>query len=417
MICFCAAALPLLLMLASLPARSQTAEARLQAKARALHERALVLDSHEDTPSNSLLKPGFDLTRDHPAAEEAQVDLPKLKRGGVDGAFWVVYVGQGPRTLAGYAAVRQVVQAQFAAIQAAIRQHPAELALATKAAEAERLRRAGQRAIFIGMENGYPVGQDLAMLRTYYDQGARYLTLCHSSNNDLCDSATDPTGPEHQGLSAFGRQAVREMNRLGMMVDVSHTSDSTFYDVLRLSTVPVIASHSGSRALANVPRNLTDDMLRALARQGGVVQVNLFSPYVKTESKTPARQAAEQAFFAKWRIKTFLNVYGLPAPDQAQAVAEYHELGRQYPVPLATVQDAADQIDYVVQVAGLDHVGIGSDFDGGSTLTGLANVGDFPNLTTELVRRGYPARALRKIWGGNLLRVLRAVERGKGKAL
>jgi len=199
------------------------------------------------------------------------------------------------------------------------------------------------------------------------------------------------------------------------MVDVSHTSDSTFYDVLRLSRVPVIATHSASRALSNVPRNLTDDMVRALAKKGGVVQLNLFSPYVKTEVKSAERQVAEQALFAKYRIKTQLNMYALPPAEKQAAFAEYAQLEVQYPVPLATVADAANQLDHLVQVAGIDHVGIGSDFDGGTILTGLAHVGDFPNLTLELVRRGYSARDITKIWSGNLFRMMQAVERGKGK--
>jgi membrane dipeptidase len=198
-----------------------------------------------------------------------------------------------------------------------------------------------------------------------------------------------------------------------MMVDVSHTSDSTFYDVLRRSRVPVIASHSSCRALADMPRNLSDDMLRALARHGGVIQINLYSPYVKTEAKTPERIAAEQAFFAKWRIKTPLNVYGLPAPDQQQALAELRQMQEQFPVPLATLQDAANQIDHAVQVAGINHVGIGSDFDGGSVLNGLRDVGDFPALTEELLRRGYSRRELAKIWSGNLFRVMKAVDKGR----
>lgn len=406
----------LLLTFSAQPGAAQTPEETLQARARAMHERAFTADSHEDTPSQSLLTPGFDFAADHVGKDAGQVDLPKMKRGGLDAAFWVVYVGQGPRTPAGYAAIRQEAQAQFDAIKATIRKHPAELALATTPAEALRARKAGQRAIFIGIENGYTMGQDLGLLQTYYNQGARYITLCHSSNNDLCDSSTDPNGPEYQGLSPLGWQAVREMNRLGIMVDVSHTSDSTFYDVLRLSRVPVIASHSGSRVLGDMPRNLTDDMVRDLARKGGVVQLNLFSPYVKTQVKSAERQAAEHAFFAKYRIKTALNVYALPPTEKQAALAEYALLEQQYPLPLATVQDAANQIDHLVQVAGIDHVGIGSDFDGGTVLDGLANVGDFPNLTLELVRRGYSARDVNKIWSGNLFRVMRAVERGKGKS-
>jgi len=405
----------LLLTLATFSARAQTGDqAQLKAKARAIHEKAFMLDTHQDTPSN-LIKPGFDLAKDHTSNEDAQVDFPKMKRGGVDGAFWAVYVAQGPRTPEGIVAIRKEAQAMFDAIQAAIRQHPTELALATTPAEALQIRKKGQRAIFIGMENGYPIGQDLGMLQQYYNQGARYITLCHASNNDICDSSTDPKGPEYQGLSAFGRQVVQEMNRLGIMVDISHTSDSTFYDVLRLSTVPVIASHSSSRALSDMARNLTDDMARDLARHGGVVQVNLYSPYVKKPVKSAERQAAEQAFFAKWHIKTSLNLYALPPDDKQVAMAEYATLEKQYPVPLANVQDAADQIDHLVKVAGIDHVGIGSDFDGGTVLTGLADVSDFPNLTLELVRRGYSEKDINKIWGGNLFRVMNAVEKGKSK--
>ncbi|GAB3331834.1 dipeptidase [Hymenobacter humi] len=409
--------LGLCLALTGQPVAAQKSEDKLQAKARAIHERAFTVDSHEDTPSESLLNAAFDLAQDHTLQDGSQVDLPKMKRGGLDAVFWVVYVGQGPRTPAGYANIRQEAQAQFDAIAATIKKYPTELALATTPAEALRVRKAGQRAVFIGIENGYTIGQDLGLLQTYYNQGARYITLCHSSNNDLCDSSTDPTGPEYQGLSQLGRQAVQEMNRLGIMVDVSHTSDSTFYDVLKLSTVPVIASHSASRALSDVPRNLTDDMVRALAKKGGVVQLNLYSPYVKTQVKTAERQAAEQALLAKYHIKNPLNVYALPAPEKQQALAEYAQLEKQLPVPLATVQDAVNQIDHLVQVAGIDHVGIGSDFDGGTVLNGLANVGDFPNLTLELVRRGYSAHDLNKIWSGNLFRVMRAVERGKSTPL
>ena len=409
------AALLWLAVLTAPPAAAQTAEEKLQAKARAIHAQAFTVDSHEDTPGKHLLQPGFDLTQDHTRAKDGQVDFPKMKRGGLDAAFWVVYVGQGPRTPAGYAAVRQEAQAQFDAIAAAVKKYPAELALVTTPAEAQRIRKASPRAIFIGIENGYTLGQDLSLLQTYYHQGARYLTLCHSSNNDLCDSSTDPNGPEYQGLSPLGRQAVQEMNRLGIMVDVSHTSDSTVYDVLKLSRVPVIASHSASRALSNEPRNLPDDLVRALANKGGVVQLNLASAYVKPQVKTAERLAAEQAFLAKYHLKNLLNRHSLPPAEKPQALADYAQLGQQFPVPLATVQDAANQLDHLVQVAGIDHVGIGSDFDGGTELTGLAHVGDFPNLTLELVRRGYSPQAIRKIWSGNLFRVMQAVERGKGK--
>ncbi|MBC6607341.1 membrane dipeptidase [Hymenobacter sp. BT188] len=408
------ATLIFLVTIVAVPASAQT-DAKWQAKARKLHERLYTVDSHEDTPNENLLNPRFDLTKDN-NPDSAQVDLPKMRRGGLDAAFWVVYMGQGPRTQEGTEAARQQAQTMFLGIEKAVKAHPTELAMATTPAEALSLERAGKRAIFIGMENGFPVGRDLSQVHAYYNQGVRYLTLCHSSNNEICDSATDPKGPEYQGLSPFGEQVVAEMNHLGMMVDVSHTSDSTFYDVLRLSRVPVIASHSSCRALADMPRNLSDDMLRALARNGGVIQINFYSPYVKTEAKSSERLAAEQAFFAKWQIKTPLNVYGLPAESQQAALAEWGQLQKQFPVPLATLQDAANQIDYAVRVAGINHVGIGSDFDGGSVLTGLRNVGDLPALTEELVRRGYSRRDLAKIWSGNLFRVMKAVEKGKSRS-
>ncbi|MBC6991038.1 dipeptidase [Hymenobacter sp. BT491] len=408
------AALGLLSMLA-FTTTAQTSDPALEAKARKIHERAFTVDTHEDTPEN-LVNPSFDLTVDHDS-KVAQVDLPKMQRGGLDAAFWAVYMGQGPRTAAGHEAAKQKALAIFESIRSAVRNHPEQLALATTPDEALRIGKTGKHAIFIGIENGYPVGKDLSLLKTYYDLGARYMTLCHSSNNEICDSSTDPNGPEYQGLSPFGEQVVDEMNRLGMMVDISHTSDSTFYDVVRRSKVPVIASHSACKALSNVPRNLSDDMLRALAKNGGVIQMNLFSPYVKTESKSPERQAAEQAFFAKWNIKSFLNIYGLPEASQQQALAEFNTIKEQFPVPLATVQDAVNQIDHAVKIAGIDHVGIGSDFDGGTELADLRDVGEFPNLTRELVRRGYSRKDIEKIWGGNLFRVMRAVEHGKSKAV
>ncbi|MCB2376407.1 dipeptidase [Hymenobacter sp. BT635] len=408
-------ALPLALaLLGPMAAWAQKPDPALVTKANTIHNQAFVLDSHEDTPLN-LMKPGFDISKDHDS-QEAQVDIPKMQRGGLDGAFWAVYMGQGPRTPEGNAAAKQEALSIFNAIRSTIQAHSSQLDMATTEEQALQIRRVGKRAVFIGMENGYPIGQELSLIKSFYDLGVRYITLCHSSNNDLCDSATDPTGPEHQGLSAFGKQAVTEMNRLGMLVDVSHASDSTFYDVLRLSKAPVIASHSSSRALADSPRNLSDDMLKALARNGGVVQLNLYSPYIKTELKTAERLAAEQAFFTKWKIKGFLNVYGLPAAEQQQALAEIDQLNAKFPVALATVQDAVNQIDHIVKIAGIDHVGIGSDFDGGTRLTGLGDAGELPNLTLELVKRGYSEKDIFKIWSGNLFRVMKAAEKLRAPA-
>lgn len=242
------------------------------------------------------------------------------------------------------------------------------------------------------------------------------MTLCHSSNNDICDSSTDPKGAEYQGLSPLGEQVVGEMNRLGMMVDVSHVSDSTFYDVIRLSKVPVIASHSGARAICNHPRNLTDDMLKALAKNGGVVQLNLLSDYVKTIPANPERTAAMDALMAKYGLKSRMGMASLPDEEQKKARADFADINKKYPVQLATVKDAIDHIDHIVKLIGIDHVGMGADFDGGGALADCFDVSQYENMTVELVRRGYSKKDIEKIWSGNFFRVMKAVDKAKAPA-
>ena len=286
-------------------------------------------------------------------------------------------------------------------------------ALATTPEEAIKIGKTGKRAIFIGVENGYTIGHDLGMLQKFYDLGTRYMTLCHSSNNDICDSSTDPKGAEYQGLSPLGEQVVKEMNRLGMIIDVSHVSDSTFYDVIRLSKVPVVATHSGARAICNHPRNLTDDMLKALAKNGGVVQLNLLSDYVKTIPPSAEREAAMKALYTKYNIKDRRGMMTLPEAEQQKARADFMELNKKFPVQLATVKDAIDHIDHMVKLIGIDHVGMGADFDGGGALADCFDVSQYENMTIELVRRGYSKKDIEKIWSGNFFRVMKAVEKGK----
>jgi membrane dipeptidase len=248
------------------------------------------------------------------------------------------------------------------------------------------------------MENGYPVGDDLSMLQKYYDLGARYITLTHFANNLIGDSSTDPDGPMYGGLSEFGKKVVVEMNRLGILIDVSHVADSTFYDALALSKAPVIASHSNCRALCDFPRNMTDEMIKAIAAKGGVVQVNFVSDYLKKPS--------DEHRAAKTKIR-MSRVGKVATPEmEARIAAQSDSVSKAYASERASLSDIADHIDHIVKIAGIDHVGIGSDFDGGGGVNGLEDVSQIENLTVELLRRKYSEADIAKIWGGNLLRVL-----------
>lgn len=409
---------PLLVCLigSALSASAQDDKAFLK-KAHKLHERTFTIDTHADTPM-LLSRGGFDVTKENdPRASSSKVDYPRMRKGGLDGIFWAVYLGQGPRTDEGHETAKKKALAIFDVIQSTLKNTATEAALATTPDEAYQISKTGKRVIFIGVENGYPMGHDIGMLKQFYDKGARYMTLCHSSNNDICDSSTDPKGAEYQGLSPLGEQVVTEMNRLGMMIDVSHVSDSTFYDVVRLSKVPVIASHSGAKAICDHPRNLTDDMLKALAKNGGVIQLNLLSDYVKTIPPSPEREAAQKAMMEKWGVKDRRSMMGamskLSEEDQKKLRDEFMDINKKYPVQLATVKDAVDHIDHIVKLIGIDHVGMGADFDGGGALADCFDVSQYENFTVEFLRRGYSKKDIEKIWGGNFFRVMKAVDKGK----
>ncbi len=330
-----------------------------------IHDKVLTVDTHVDTPL-LLVSEDFDLAMRHePKKIFYKLDFPRMEEGGLDAVFFAIFVFQGPRTAEGNEEAKQNALNIFTAIHRSLQQNTGIAELALTPEDAYRLERTGKRAVFIGMENGYPVGSDLSLIKTYYDLGARYITLCHWANNDICDAATDPAGPEHNGLSEFGRQVVAEMNRLGMMIDISHASDKTVLDVLEISTAPIIASHSSARAVYDHPRNLPDDLLIKIAEKGGVVQ----------------------------------------------ATIEYVRAHASYERPeLPTVAEFVDHIDHVVRVAGIDHVGIGTDFDGGGELSDCYDVSEIGNITRELVKRGYTAQQIKKIWGGNVMRVFKNVQ-------
>ena len=327
-----------------------------------VYRKIFTVDSHTDTPQ-LLMEKGFDISQNHdPVKDHSKVDFPRMRKGGMDGVFFAVFVSQGPRNNEGNFKAMTRADALFDSIYAVLGRFPGEAGLAVSPSDAYSLKRQGKRAIFIGMENGYPIGNDLSQIQIYYNKGARYITLCHTRNNDICDSSTDTL--EHNGLSEFGRSVVKFMNKTGMMVDVSHISDKSFYDVIALSKAPVIASHSCARALCDNPRNMDDDMLRALAKNGGVIQMCILSKHVK-------------------KLDT----------------------------GLATVSDVVDHIDHIVKVAGIDHVGIGTDFDGGGGVIGCFDMSQMKNITLELVKRGYSTSDIRKIWGGNLMRVMTKVSK------
>jgi microsomal dipeptidase-like Zn-dependent dipeptidase/gamma-glutamyl-gamma-aminobutyrate hydrolase PuuD len=326
--------------------------------AREIHERILSIDTHTDTPL-WFNRPGFDLARRGPN----RVSLPKMEEGKLDGVYLAAYIGQGARDSASLARAAQDATALIESIHGQIKRNSDLCELAVTPDDFVRIRKAGKKAIFIGIENGYAIGRDTALLAKYREMGVTYLTLCHLYDNDICDTSSSRTRGEWNGLSPFGRETVQRMNRLGMIIDLSHASDSTFREVLELTTAPVICSHSSARALCDHDRNLTDDQLRALARNGGVVQVCL------------------------------LNLYLHNDPEKA------------------SLTDAVEHIDHIVRVAGIDHAGIGSDFDGGGGVPGLEGSNDLIQITVKLLEKGYSEEAIAKIWGGNFLRVMRTVQK------
>ena len=400
----------------ALAAEARGAENEILEKARRIHESALTIDSHVDIAGADYATERLDPGVDNP---KLRCDLVKMAAGGVDAVFLAVYTGQGPRDAERYRLIHETALGRFEAIHRLTRLYPDRCALATRPDDVERIVKSGKRAIMIGIENGYPIGTDLANVEKFYDLGARYITLSHNGHNQICDSCNPRAelgdqASEHDGLSLFGRQVVAEMNRLGIMVDVSHVASTSFREVIETSRAPIIASHSGCKGVYDHPRNLDDRELRALAANGGVIQVVAVPEFLNglsAERKEAMRELAARI--------------GMPGgsdePDLKQATAEQRKewragkeaIKRRYPI--ATIKDYVDHIDHAVKVAGADHVGIGSDFDGGGGVPGFDNHGDSLNVTVELVRRGYSEEDIGKIWGGNLMRVWRAVARVSGE--
>ena len=383
-------------------------EDELMKKAKEIHARILTIDTHDDIPPNFAtdeVDPGVDGSR--------QVDLPNMKSGGLDVAFFIVYVGQTERTPENYQEAKDAAMVKFNAIHRMTEEmYPDKIELAHSADDIERINQSGKLVACIGIENGYVIGKDLSLLQKYYDLGARYITLAHGGHNDICDSATPRENlgdgeSEHNGVSEFGKEVIAEMNRLGIMVDVSHISKKAMLDAVALTKSPVIASHSSARALCDHPRNLDDEQLLALKENGGVMQTVAFRRYVKED--VPEKIAARDSIWEAMGITSFSALRDLSDEKRTEYRASLSELDEKW--PSANVKDFVDHIDHAVKLIGIDHVGISSDFDGGGGVDGWNNAGESLNLTVELVRRGYSEEDIAKLWGGNLLRVLRENER------
>ncbi|HEY0947261.1 MAG TPA: dipeptidase [Opitutaceae bacterium] len=374
--------------------------------ARAIHERALALDTHFDTAA-SLVRPGWSIMDRHAYAEDyTQVDYPRLLEGGIDGGFWAIYVGQGPRTPEGHAAARDTALQIAVRIREMVARHSAHFALATKAGDAERIVASGRQVVYLSIENGYPIGHDLSLVKTFHDLGVRMLGPVHFANNELGDSATDPKGAEWHGLSPLGKQLVAECNRLGIVLDASHSSDEVLRQMLELSATPIVLSHSGCKAVYDHPRNIGDDLLRALAARGGVIQMNAFSSYVAALPQAPERNAATRALFAKFGGRA-----GLTTPERyAEFLRERAEVERAHPMPLATFDQFMAHVLHALEIVGPDHIGISGDFDGGGGVEGFMDVTGAPRITARLLEAGYTEADVAKIWGGNVLRLLRTAE-------
>lgn len=381
-------------------------EKDLLTRAKEIHRKIVTVDTHCDT-AMMLLRPNWNPAEEHDpkAPGSGKIDLPRMKKGGLDAEFFAAFVAQGPRTEEGYRQARQRAEDLIKAVKDMVAKNQNLIGLAYSPQEAYRLKKQGRLVAFLGIENGYAIGRDLGLIKYFYDQGVRYITLCHTSDNDICDSSTDRQDPEDHGLSEFGRQVVAECNRVGMIIDISHASDKSFYDVLSLSRAPIIASHSCARAVCDNPRNLTDDMIKALARKGGVVQICFLSAYVKTPKPNPERDSALAELRAKYGNWRSVQDESL----RQKIMAEMEEINRKYPADLATVQDLVDHIDHVVKLVGVDYVGIGTDFDGGGGVLGCNDASEMINVTVELLKRGYTEKEIEKIWGKNFFRVFNQV--------
>jgi membrane dipeptidase len=384
----------------TLAAQSPPPDPPVSERARRIHMNAIVVDTHADTPQRMLFDKTFDLGERH---SDGSIDIPRMREGGVDAEFFSIWVSSD---ITGPPAVRRALDL-IDAVREAVRAHPDELLLATTAADIRRATAEHKIAVLMGMEGGHMIDDDLRLLRDYAALGVRYLTLTHFKNNDWADSSTDQ--PAHNGLTSFGKDVIRELNRLGVMVDVSHVSDKTFYDAIEVSKVPVIASHSSCRAISDHPRNMSDEMMRALAKNGGVIMINYEASFLSDEFRK-----AESAQGSN--VVAQLNALEAECKgDDACVTLTMNRISRRLmqsgKLPRVSWEEIVEHIDHAVKVAGVDHVGLGSDFDGATMPIGMEDASKLPHLTDALLKKGYSEADIDKILGANILRVMEQVER------
>jgi membrane dipeptidase len=390
-VCFCA--------LVSVTLVSQTPVIQVSDRARQVHARAIVVDGHADTTQRLIFDKSFNIAARN---RDGNLDIPRMREGGLDALFFSIWV---PGDITGPIAIKRAL-VQIDAVREAVRTHPNDLMLAASAADVRRAVGEHKIAALMGMEGGHMIDRDLRVLRDYAALGVRYLTLTHFKNTEWADSATDT--PAHNGLTDFGKDVVRELNRLGVMVDISHVSDKTFYDAIAVSTAPVIASHSSTRALTKHSRNMTDDMLRGLARNGGVVMINYHSGYISEAFRVASEKRSGDIVARMDALSKKCG--GNEACTTMEQERLDHEAMASGQLPKATWDRIIDHIDHAVKVAGADHVGLGSDFDGSVMPLGMEDASKLPRITDALLKKGYSEADVEKILGGNLLRVMEQVE-------
>lgn len=388
--------LAVLLATGAMAAAAQAAEAPVSKSDRALHERLLTLDTHLDTPEH-FARPGWDMADRHSVKEDfSQVDLPRMKDGGLDGGFFVIYTAQGDLTAEGYRYARDFALERATQIREMAAAHRDRVELAYTPDDAVRIARSGKVFAFQSVENSWPLGEDLSLMQTFHATGVRMMGPVHFRNNQLADSATDPKGKLWNGFSPLGLRWVAEANRLGMLIDVSHASDDVVDQAVALSRTPIIASHSGARAVYDHPRNLDDARIRKIAQSGGAICIN--SVYLKATPASPERKAA-------------LEALGRLADDapQAEVVAyakKRAELDRRFPPVRASFDIFMDSMNHVLKIGGPKAVCVGADWDGGGGVEGLEDVADLPKITARLKAAGYSDADIEAIWSGNVLRLL-----------
>lgn len=395
---------PALLLGLCLPiALPASAAERVSRQARALHERILVLDSHLDTPAQ-FDDPQWNILEEHaPTDGDDHVDYPRMKAGGLDGGLWVVYTPQRGRGFEANRIARDHGLKRLIGIRQLLAAHPDKFELALTPADAPRIAKAGKRIVYIAMENAAPLADDPSLLQFYYDQGLRVLGLVHTSHNDFADSAN--VAPEWGGLSPKGRALVETANRMGILLDQSHASDTVFDQLLELSKAPIILTHTSADALRDHPRNIDDARIRRLVEKGGVIQVNSYGAYLIDRGETPAFTAESVA------LTTRFNAIP-PGPQRDRDLAAARSaLAKKHNLKEATFEDYMAHVLHILKVAGPDHVGFGADWDGGGGVHGMEDITALPKITQRLLDAGYTEAQIANIWGGNLLRVLGEAQR------